>query len=86
MLSEKYSGFYGKKVKMKLSKCSFGVSKVKVLGYEIVIDHILPKYSHRLAMEIYRVPTNGRELLSFLGGAQFFTRHIKCAADHMAPL
>ena len=56
------------------------------LGYEIGFNHILPKDSHRQAMKSYRAPTNGSELLSFLGVVQFFARHIECAADRMAPL
>ena len=78
--------FWKKTLRMKLSKCSFGVERMEGLGYEIGSNYILPKNSHRQAMESYRAPTNGSELSSFLGVEQVFARHIECAADLVAPL
>lgn len=39
-----------------------------------------------MAMNNYRAPTNGGELLSFLGIVQLFSRRIGCAKDRRAPL
>lgn len=55
------------------------------LEFEIGFHPILPKKSHRLAMNNYRAPANGRELLSFLGVVHF-SRNMECAVDRMTPL
>ena len=72
--------------RMKLAKCHFAVLKMEGLGFEISHQCIAPKGSHREAMKNYRAPTNGSELLTFLGVVQFFARHINSAAERMQPL
>lgn len=75
-----------KNIRIKLRKCSFGTLSMEGLGYRIEQGKIEPMDSHKEAMKNYRTPTNGTELLSFLGVVQFFSDHVSHCADRIAPL
>lgn len=85
-MEELFKSMAAKNLRMKLSKCTFAVLVMEGLGFKISHERIEPMDSHKQAMSNYRKPTNGSELLSFLGVVQFLSDHVQNCAERLAPL
>lgn len=68
------------------SKCVFGESAVKFLGYRISAAGTEPLPEKVNAIQSYPTPKTVRELRRFLGMINFYRRFIPDAAEHQAPL
>lgn len=68
------------------SKCVFGASSVKFLGYDISAAGAKPLSAKVQAFQDFPVPKTVRELRHFLGMLNFYRRFIPCAAQFQAPL
>ncbi|KAK7604676.1 hypothetical protein V9T40_005862 [Parthenolecanium corni] len=71
---------------LRLDKCSFFKSSAKFLGYVIDRDGIRPDPERAEAITQYGVPTNKREIQSFLGVVGYYRNHIHKCADLEVPL
>jgi RNase H-like domain found in reverse transcriptase/Reverse transcriptase (RNA-dependent DNA polymerase) len=74
------------KLRLKLPKYAFGRSEAAVLGHQVSLGKIKPGVEHQNTMARFREPTNGSELLRFLGVLNFFGEFIEDGALRMAPL
>jgi hypothetical protein len=74
------------KLRLKLPKCVFGKTEASVLGHHVSFGKIRPGVDHQNAMEHFREPRNGTDLLRFLGVLNFFGEFIEDGARRMAPL
>jgi len=68
------------------SKCSFGQSEVKFLGFLISANGIRPDPAKGDALLNWATPVNKGELRSFLGAANWHSKHIPHYATIAAPL
>ena len=73
-------------LKLKLSKCNFGVDKVKYLGHEISSRGITPDPEKIKVIKKLKRPYTVREARSFLGMAGYYRRFVKNFADIAFPL
>lgn len=73
-------------VRLKLSKCSFGVRSAEVLGHMIDSEGIRPSRAHVEAIGQLTEPASGNELMRFLGLVNFFSDFIDHFAETAAPL
>lgn len=73
-------------IRLKLSKCSFGVRSAEVLGHKIDSEGIRPSQAHLEAIERLTEPASGSELMRFLGLVNFFSDFIDHFAETAAPL
>lgn len=73
-------------LKINPSKCTFGMSQVQYLGYEISSQGTKPLQSKIEAIKSYKKPQTVVELRRFLGMVNFYRRFIKNAARNQALL
>lgn len=59
-------------LELKLQKCSFLYPEVEYLGYLVNYDGIVPNPEHIKSVDRFPVPTNSRQVHSFLGLASYF--------------
>ncbi len=71
---------------LKLPKCSFGQSEVKLLGYTINGSGIAPQEEKTEAIRNLPVPTKVRDVRAFLGMAGYYRQCVPAFADIAAPL
>lgn len=67
-------------VRLKLSKCRFGVRRFEMLGHEVGPEGVRPSANHLKALHSMVEPARGDALTRFLGLEHFFARFI----DHFA--
>ena len=72
--------------KLKFSKCVWGTDEATVLGHKVTPQGILPSDEHVRAIRQLNEPTNGTELLRFLGLMNFFGSFIQDFAHRSKPL
>ena len=75
-----------RKLRVKLSKCEFGVTKTEYLGYLIEPGKISMDPKKLQSIESWPTPTNLKEVQSFLGTANYYRRFIKGYSGIAAPL
>lgn len=63
-------------LKLKVSKCKFGYTELKILGNIISREGIRPTDEGLVAVKQFPSPTNINQLRSFLGLANYFRRYI----------
>lgn len=68
------------------SKCLFGMSEVKFLGYNVSSEGIKPLETKTQAIKDFPTPKTVRELRRFLGMLNYYRRFIPSAAKAQAPL
>jgi hypothetical protein len=73
-------------VKLKVSKCVFGVSEVLYLGYKVSSSGISPDDSKIKAVLDFKVPTNVTELRSFLGLCNYYRKFVRNYSHIAKPL
>jgi transposase InsO family protein len=73
-------------LKLKLSKCDFGVSKVGYLGHEISAQGVKPDPAKVQSIRQIAVPTTVKQVCSFLGLVGFYHQFIKNFAEIAHPL
>ena len=73
-------------VRLKLSKCSFGVRSAEILGHRIDEEGLHPSEAHVEAIERLSEPGSGNELMRFLGLINFFSDFVDHFAESTAPL
>jgi hypothetical protein len=69
-----------------VSKCRFGVAKVKFLGHEISQSGVSADPDRIAAILQYPPPRNQKQLRQFLGTCNFHNRFIIGYAEYVAPL
>ncbi|UYV72359.1 hypothetical protein LAZ67_9002777 [Cordylochernes scorpioides] len=77
-----------KKVGLRLnpSKCSFGASKIKILGHQVDQNGIRPDEEKIKAITEFPAPNNLPQVRSFLGLSSYYRRFIRNYADIARPL
>ena len=85
-LAEVFQLLRGAKLKLKRSKCKFGVGRIKYLGFIISEEGISPCDDKISAIKTFPVPINIRDVRSFCGLAQFYRKFIKNFAGIARPL
>ena len=73
-------------LKLRLEKCSIGVSSVTYLGYLIDGEGIHPTEEKVKAITEAPEPTNTTQLRAYLGLLNFYRRFLPQAASHLEPL
>lgn len=73
-------------LKLKLAKCHFGLRSVEILGHRVSSDGILPSAGHVEAIKNLKEPQNAKELLRFLGLANYFSDFIPDFTHRARPL
>jgi hypothetical protein len=75
-----------RKLRLKLSKCEFGVTKTEYLGYIIEPGRISMDPKKLQSIESWPTPANLKELQSFLGTANYYRRFVKGYSKTATPL
>ncbi|HEX4850299.1 MAG TPA: reverse transcriptase domain-containing protein, partial [Puia sp.] len=75
---------YGFKLSPK--KCFFALKKVQFLGHEIWLEGYRPSELNLVAIKEFPVPTNLKQVRSFIGMGSFFRKYIKDFAKMAEPL
>jgi hypothetical protein len=73
-------------LKLKPSKCTFGVDNVVYLGFHITRDGIKPDENKTKVIEQMEPPKNVSEVRRFLGMASFYRRNIPYFSEIASPL
>ena len=73
-------------IRLKLSKCRFGVRSTEILGHRIDGKGLHPSEAHVEAIGRLVEPASGNELMRFLGLVNFFSDFIDHFAETAAPL
>jgi hypothetical protein len=86
VLREVLSRVHKNGMKVKFSKCHFGKRAVEVLGHEVTCLGIRPSAGHLEAIRRLQEPQNGKELMRFLGLANYFAEFVENFAKRAKPL
>ena len=73
-------------LKLSPEKTFFCRKSVTYLGYDISEHGVTPSQSHVEAMTSFPVPTNIKQLRTFLGAANYFARHFIDRGRYFGPL
>ena len=73
-------------MRLKLSKCRFGVKDVEVLGHRVTLEGLQPSEGHVLAIKDLREPQNVTALCRFLGLMNYFSVFIPESTEKARPL
>jgi len=73
-------------LKLKASKCQFGVPKLDFLSYEISQDGVKPSQEKVSAIIEFPEPTSARQIQRFLGMTNYYHRFLQSIAHEMAPI
>ena len=73
-------------VRLKLSKCSFGLRSTEILAHRVDNDGIRPSEAHIEAIGRLVEPASGDELMRFLGLVNFFSDFVDHFSETAAPL
>ena len=73
-------------LKLKRKKCTFGVDRLRYLGFMIHEQGISPCEDKVEAIKSFPIPQNVRQVRSFVGMAQFYRKFIKDFATIARPL
>lgn len=73
-------------LRIKASKCTFGVSNLEFLGYEISKDGTRPSTSRIEVINKFPTPTSIRQIQRFIGMVNFYHRFIPHLARILAPI
>lgn len=68
--------------RVKLTKCQFAKEEIEYLGHEVSRGHIQPLDRNIQKLQSMKVPTNQKELVSFLGVTAYYKRFI-CGYDYL---
>ena len=73
-------------MKLKIIKCQFGTRHLQLLGHQVTPDGLLPSQKHIEGIRNLRIPTNGTDLLRFIGFMNYFAQFVPHFSDRMKPL
>lgn len=73
-------------VRLKLSKCAFGVRSAEILGRVVDSRGLRPSDKHVEAIRALVMPKSGEELMRFLGLVNYFADFVDHFAETAAPL
>ena len=76
-LLQVFDRLIGVNMKLKLSKCEFGMSSITYLGHLATREGIAQDPAKTKAIEEWPLPTNVTQLRSFLGLASYYRRFVK---------
>lgn len=85
-LAEVFELLRAANLKLKRSKCTFGVNKIKYLGFIISDKGISPCMDKVAAIKTFPVPKNVKDVRSFCGLAQFYRKFIENFAGIARPM
>ncbi|XP_068222362.1 uncharacterized protein [Palaemon carinicauda] len=85
-LEELFHRFRSSRLTVNLAKSAFGRAKVTYLGHTIGGGSIMPKDVNIASILDYPIPTNKKELKSFLGMTSYYSRFIKNYSEITASL
>ncbi len=85
-LGEILSLFLAANVRLKFSKCQFGVRSAEVLGHLVDENGLQPSVGHVRAIRALVEPASGDELMRFLGLVNYFSDFVDHFADSARPL
>ena len=74
------------KLYAKLSKCNFGVQAVDYLSFVLRTGKLAMYLNKTKAIELWKTPTNKKELQSFLGFVNYYRRFIRNCLKIAKPL
>lgn len=77
---------FGCGVRLKLSKCEFGVRRAEILGHMVDENGLRPSDKHVESIRALTEPQSGDELMRFLGLVNYFAGFIDHYAESAAPL
>lgn len=72
-------------LKLKLSKCHFFKKEVRYLGHVISQDGIKTDQDKTKAIQNWKVPTNEKELRSYLGFCSYYRKFVPGLSKIAAP-
>ena len=81
-----FDRFRQSNLKLKPKKCRFLQRSIEFLGHKVSEEGITVKDDHITAVTTWPVPTNVKQLQTFLGFTNFFRRYIKGYAGLVQPL
>lgn len=73
-------------LELRLSKCKFAYEQIEYLGFNVSATGIAPSGDHVQAIQRFPIPTNLKELHSYLGLCQYFKRFVPSFSIIARPL
>jgi len=74
------------RLKIKVEKCEFAKSEIKLLGHRISTEGMIPDLGKVAAIEALKRPTTIFKLKGFLGAVGFFRKYIQGFGQIAKPL
>lgn len=74
------------KMELRIDKCEFLATDIEYLGYRVSGDGIQPTTNGIAAVESFPIPTNVKDVQSFIGLSSYFRKFIKKFAFIAKPL